>query len=483
MEKNLEKIFAELQNLENTLIDAEKGMLPVIENLHPQQCSSARNFIHYLKFRSLDIQDLQVALHNLGLSSLASSESHIVCQIQAVLQRLGKSYETTMCNENTLDNRALDEKTQKLFGKNQSSLPHLMVTFDKTFAADVEYLQQLLDAGMNIARINCAHDDEETWAGMIANLRTAAEKCGRGCKVYMDLAGPKIRTEILGKGRKKGHVKLEESAMFYLAEKTADFDKKEIVIGCGISGIIPQLKTGDHVLFDDGALEARVEVVGDDIAKLALIRNSKSNLKLKAEKGINFPDSALEVSSLTAFDRECLPFVCENADIVGYSFVKTAEDLRQLQDLISDQPKHPKIVLKIETPESVQNLPHLLLRGMKDDAFGVMIARGDLAVEVGFEQLSEIQDKILWLCEAAHVPVIWATQVLETLHKTGIATRSEVTDAAHAAMAECVMINKGGYTLEVLHALKDILSRNLEHHNKKTYNLRPLEIAKNFFNQ
>ncbi len=137
--------------------------------------------------------------------------------------------------------------------------------------------------------------------------------------------------------------------------------------------------------------------------------------------------------------------------------------------------------LKIETPEAVKNFPSLLIQGMHEEVFGVMIARGDLAVEIGFERLSEIQEEILWISEAAHVPVIWATQVLETLNKSGIATRAEVTDASYAAMAECIMINKGDYIMEVLRSLRDILQRSGSHHVKKRYTFRPMQIAKDFF--
>ena len=481
MDSTIKTIYEQLEKLENTLLEAENNYDQEIKKLHTEQQDNARNFIHYLKFRSMDVRNLQVELHNLGLSSLTSSESHIMCQIQSVLERLGKVYKSTHCNKNVLENFSLKQKSEKLFGEKAADMPYLMVTFDKNFSYDLEYIQQLLDAGMNVARINCAHDDEMVWAGMIRNIRKAQEKTGKDCKIYMDLAGPKVRTEILGKGKKKSFIKIEEKTEFLLAEKTAEFNPKDIVIGCGLDGIVPQLKPNEHILFDDGALEARVLKVEGNTATLELLRNSKSNMKLKAEKGINFPDSDLNVKALTDFDRECLPFICANADIVGYSFIKCTTDFGMLRSLIAQETKHPKIILKIETPDAVKNLPQLLLHGMKDDVFGVMIARGDLAVEVGFERLSEIQDEILWFCEAAHVPVVWATQVLETLHKTGMATRSEVTDAAHATMAECVMINKGNYTLEVIHALKDILSRNMGHHNKKTYNMRPLKIAKQFF--
>jgi pyruvate kinase len=109
-----------------------------------------------------------------------------------------------------------------------------------------------------------------------------------------------------------------------------------------------------------------------------------------------------------------------------------------------------------------------------------MIARGDLAVEIGIERLSEIQDEILWICEAAHTPAIWATQVLESLNKSGFASRSEGTDAARSVMAECVMINKGAHLIEVLESLKDILKRSGGHRIKKRYLFRPLHIAQRF---
>ena len=168
-------------------------------------------------------------------------------------------------------------------------------------------------------------------------------------------------------------------------------------------------------------------------------------------------------------------------DRIGYSFVNTAADLEQLHSNMSTLDRQPDIVLKIETPEAVTNLPFLLLQGMARPHFGVMIARGDLAVEIGFEKISTKQDEIMWFCEAAQVPVIWATQVLETLQKTGIATRSEITDAAHASMAECVMINKGEFTLEVIDTLLDILKRNSEHHRKKGFRMKSLSIARSFF--
>jgi pyruvate kinase len=132
------------------------------------------------------------------------------------------------------------------------------------------------------------------------------------------------------------------------------------------------------------------------------------------------------------------------------------------------------VVLKVETRRGFDNLPALLLAAMKDGAVGVMIARGDLAVECGYERLAEVQEEILWACEAAHMPVIWATQVLESLAKTGRPSRSEITDAAMAERAECVMLNKGPFIVDAMRTLDDILRRMQAHQSKKRPLLRAL---------
>jgi pyruvate kinase len=138
------------------------------------------------------------------------------------------------------------------------------------------------------------------------------------------------------------------------------------------------------------------------------------------------------------------------------------------------------IVLKIETRKAFENLPRLILAAMRSPRVGVMIARGDLAVECGYERTGEIQEEIMWIAEAARVPVTWATQVLESLAKKGQPSRAEITDAAMAERAECVMLNKGPYVVEAVKMLDDVLRRMQHHQAKKFSLLRPLTIAENF---
>lgn len=479
----LQEIQTALEQLQQDMLEAVRLRQHTIDGVHPVQKVSAQNLLHYLTLRCEDIRTLQEHLHEAGLSSLASSESHTLRQLQAILERLGQKIPAAQLSKCThqFARHTIHKHAEALFGKKSNpAIPHLMVTFDTSHASNYRSVLRLMRNGMNVARINCAHDDESVWLKMVKNVQRASQETGQPCKIYVDLAGPKIRTSILGKDSDKGRVKLEKGQLILLAENDIVFDSENVVIGCTLPGIVDQLKKGERVLFDDGKFEARVVKVSNGIATLRMLRCSIEKPRLKAEKGINFPDSKLHMSSLTADDLAALPFVRKHADLVGYSFVRTPEDVQQLHQYLGDEDRAPLLVLKIETPEAVDNLPSLLLEGMKHKVFGVMIARGDLAVEIGFERLSEIQEEILWICEAAHVPVIWATQVLETLNKSGLATRSEVTDAAHAAAAECVMINKGDYTIQVLETLKDIMQRSGGHHVKKRFVFRPLSVAKRF---
>ena len=183
--------------------------------------------------------------------------------------------------------------------------------------------------------------------------------------------------------------------------------------------------------------------------------------------------------ALTAKDLADLDAVVRHADMVGYSFVQSADDIALLQHELAsrDAAKAERIgiVAKIETPRAVRNLPGIIVQAAGRQPFAVMIARGDLGVEIGFTRLAEIQEEMLWLCEAAHVPVIWATEVLATLVKEGMPTRGEMTDAAMSARAECVMLNKGPHVAEALEILDALLVRMAEHQTKKTPRLRALK--------
>jgi pyruvate kinase len=255
-----------------------------------------------------------------------------------------------------------------------------------------------------------------------------------------------------------------------------------IVIPPHIGVTLPELFTaaqpGESIWFDDGRIGGILRSVEPELALVEITHARPEGEKLRAGKGINLPDTDLKIDALTAKDLEDLDFVVEHADLVGYSFVRRKEDVARLQsELAARGGAHLGILLKIETRRAFEELPRLLLACMRTGRFGVMIARGDLAIECGYERLAEIQEEILWIAEAAHAPVVWATQVLETLAKTGVPSRAEVTDAAMAERAECVMLNKGPFVRLALQTLADILRRMEAHQAKKRAMLRPLKVA------
>jgi pyruvate kinase len=252
-------------------------------------------------------------------------------------------------------------------------------------------------------------------------------------------------------------------------------------IGCTAERVFDDARSGDRIWFDDGKIGGVIERREPDRLHVRITRTRARGARLASEKGINLPDTALKLPALTEKDREDLAFVSRHADMVALSFANSVDDVRELRSLLEPLgASQPAIVLKIETRRGFENLPAMLLEAMKSPRCAVMIARGDLAVECGFERLAEVQEEILWLCEAAHVPVIWATQVLETLAKEGLPSRAEVTDAAMAHRAECVMLNKGPYILQAVTVLDDILRRMHGHQAKKRSMLRELRLVSSF---
>ena len=263
--------------------------------------------------------------------------------------------------------------------------------------------------------------------------------------------------------------------------KDADYDEnggvlRPATITCTIPEILGDLKAGERVWFDDGKIGGMIQRVADSEAVIEITHAAAAGAKLRGNKGINLPDSDLHIASLTPKDLQDLQVAAEQADIVGMSFVRSPADVEGLQTHLSRLHRDDLgILLKIETRQAFDDLPHLVLAAMRRPAAGVMIARGDLAVECGYERMAELQEEILWVCEAAHMPVVWATQVLESLAKKGLPSRAEITDAAMGERAECVMLNKGPHLCDAVEALDDILRRMQDHQVKKSAMLRRLK--------
>lgn len=262
--------------------------------------------------------------------------------------------------------------------------------------------------------------------------------------------------------------------------KPAEIDEngyllKAASISCSFPQVFSCINPGERVLIDDGRIGGIVRNVSAEEIHMEITLARDSGEKLLADKGVNFPDSQLQIDGLTDQDIDNLPFIAQHADMVGLSFIRKPEDINTLQKKLKELDAHDLgIILKIENRQAFECLPDLLFTLMRSSNVGIMIARGDLAVECGYERLAELQEEILWLAEAAHLPVVWATQVLEELAKNGKPSRAEITDAAMSERAECVMLNKGPHILDAIRTLDNILQRMREHQQKKIPLLRRL---------
>lgn len=597
----------EVRHLRDAMVAAEVTQRARIAATHPRHRRSAANLVHYVELRQHDIRTLQSRLSAIGLSSLGRSESHVLASVNAVLRILealaGRSPDDEQPAALSIGEGdfLLAANAADLLGPQAAHrLARIMVTLPSDAANDPALVDRMVAAGMDVARVNCAHDDADAWTRMVAHVRARPG----APLVAMDLSGPKVRTGPLPDGPAVLKIKPERSATgevltptqlrlvsassvgsahrpdgptivavgeaawvtrrvpgelielvdargarrkwtvmhadasgclvssaktTYLVNGTelwcrndpddaavevtgiapteqsrrvvrgdrvvltraldatiapgdGDDDPDDdadddiaVVVGCTLPELFDSARPGQPIWFDDAKFGGVIESVTSDRldARITDVRPGGANLR--SAKGINVPDTALQIDALTDKDVEDLDVVATLADMVNLSFVREPNDVRRLQsELARRDADHVGIVLKIENVRAFENLPQLLLTAMSSERVGVMIARGDLAVEVGFERLAEVQEEIMWACEAAHVPVIWATQVLESLAKTGRPSRAEVTDAAMSVRAECVMLNKGPHILEAMAALDSILSRMGEHQRKKRSMLRRL---------
>lgn len=255
----------------------------------------------------------------------------------------------------------------------------------------------------------------------------------------------------------------------------------EAFISCTSLEIFDSVKPGESILFDDGKIQGRIKAVSPDEILVAIEYARGGLAKLRADKGINLPESDLDLSGLTEKDKRDLHFVVRHADVINFSFVNQPEDVRDLiKELEALNAKEKMgVIFKIETQKAFNNLTSILLEGMQLYPIGVMIARGDLAIETGWNNIGRVQEEILSLCQASHVPEIWATQVLENLAKLGIPSRAEITDATMAQRADCVMLNKGPFIQDAL-VLLDTILKDMEPYWEKNAPMLPaMEPANN----
>ena len=463
----LQKINAQLTEIIEKATELESAYADKINNVHPVYRRSAQNLVHYLAFRTFEIDELQQQLRDQSLPSLSSIEAHVMDSLLSI-----KTIINHLLNDQTIEEipgavkihesrKLLKRNTKLLFGyKSKRRLTRIMVTLPSTAADDYTFVQNLIEVGMNSARVNCAHDGPEEWAKMIANVKQAKKTLKKNCKVMMDLGGPKLRTgpikpgpqvvrikpsrNVLGQVvspakvwlappgserpkekpnavipvdadwlktiRRHSEVQFTDSRnkkckitmesregegrwgvcydSAYLttgADLTLKRTKKktgeEIVkigellpleqfislkvddtllltkefipgenailnddgslkepahISCTLPAIFEDVRVGEPIYFDDGKIEGLIQTITDKHLEVKITYARDTGGKLKADKGINLPDSDLKISGLTNKDKEDLKFVAQFANAVNFSFVNTEQDVQELLDELED---------------------------------------------------------------------------------------------------------------------------------------------------
>lgn len=467
----------------------ETRLAPELARVHPAYRAAARNLAHYVALRQQDVRQLQGPLAALGLSSLGRSERCVLATLEAVSHALAcleaQSATALPASEapTTFDDAdaLLQARATALLGPApRARSARIMPTLAPD--TDAGTVEALLAEGAEAVRINCAKGEEADWTRLIERVRLAQRRGSHDCRILCDLAGPNPRTAPLGSIPDDGVLgRLSAGGTLVLAKSrrgAGETAPNEVSVGCTLPEVLDDLRPGERVYYDDGKAWGVVKSVSAEGARVELAFTRKERVKIRPEKGLNFPDTVLRLPPLAEKDRSDLEFVARHADMVGLSFVRSTEHVELVQaELARLGAAELGVVLKIETTQAFENLPRLLLTAMRSPRVGVMVARGDMAIELGFERLAEAQEEVLWLCEAAYVPVIWATQVLDVLNRTGQPSRAEVTDAAMSGRAECVMLNQGKHQLEALEFLRSVLERMEQHQQKKRSMLRRLHIS------
>lgn len=293
-----------------------------------------------------------------------------------------------------------------------------------------EIIRRLITAGMDVARLNFSHGNHEEHARNIANLRAISQELETPVTILQDLQGPKIRVGKLP----GGEMKLTPGAMISIVPE-ADFTSQENAIPIDYAEAASEARPGMRVLLTDGLLELEVvEVAGRELR----CRVIEGGL-LKSRQGVNFPNLTLSVPPLTEKDKHDVEFgLAHNVDWISLSFVRRAADVRTLKEFISAAGRSKPIIAKIEKPQAIEHLEEIL-----QEVDGVMVARGDLGVEVSPEKVPMLQKHIIERCNRKGIPVITATQMLESMILEPRPTRAEASDVANAIIdgTDAVMLS------------------------------------------
>lgn len=331
---------------------------------------------------------------------------------------------------------------------------------------DVDFIRELYTEGMNVVRMNSAHLQREGFLKIINNVRTVSSQIA----ILMDTKGPEVRTTIA----EDDAIEIKSGDIIKLKGNPDAISTKDCIC-VNYPHFVRDLNVGDNVLFDDGEIDLKVESKEAD----CLVCTALNEGVLGSRKSVNVPGVRINLPSLTARDKENILFAIEQKiDFIAHSFVRNRQDLKDIQKILDEHESPIKIISKIENQEGVDNIDEIL-----EHTYGVMIARGDLGIEVAQEKIPGIQRRLIRKCVKAKKPVIVATQMLHSMIKNPRPTRAEVTDIANAIYyrTDALMLSGetayGKYPVEAVRTMASIAYEAEK--TKMSENDIPIEISTN----
>jgi pyruvate kinase len=324
-----------------------------------------------------------------------------------------------------------------------------------------EKIEDLLLHGMNVARVNFSHGTHQDHAKVIKHIRKAAKKYKYSVPVLMDLQGPKIRVGQM----KDGAQELKTGSNIKITAEVVEGTSE--VVPIDYKGLIREAEEGNTILLDDGLLEFKVTAQLPDSLEAKVVVGGT----LKSRKGVNLPNVKISVPSLTEKDIKDLAFgIKQDVDIIALSFVRTAKDVRDIISRVRAAGSQASIIAKIEKPEALDVIDEII-----EEADGIMVARGDLGIEIPTEQVPVVQKMIIEKCRSAGKPVITATQMLDSMITNPRPTRAESSDVANAVLdgTDAVMLSgetaAGAFPMEAVNVM-DRICRSIEDNRPQLYN-------------
>lgn len=314
-----------------------------------------------------------------------------------------------------------------------------------------EILEKLSDAGMNVMRLNFSHGDFKEHQSRVDNLRAVMKKTDRRIAIMQDLGGPKIRIGDFANGL----ITLKEGQTFTLTTEQVIGDENRVFVNYPL--LPKEVKVGGYILLHDGKKKLEItNIKGNDVICKVLVGG-----EIKSKRGVNLPGAYLTISSITDKDRKDLEFGIKNkVDYIALSFVRRPSDIIELREILAKAKSKAHIIAKIETPEALDNIDEII-----DLADGIMVARGDLAIEIPAEDVPVAQKMLIEKCNEIGKPVITATQMLESMIKSPVPTRAEVSDVANAILdgTDAVMLSEettlGDFPIEAVKVMTRVAAR------------------------